>query len=136
MGQAAFVFIKGALGPCGHQGLTSHHHLASGSGMSGCGEPLLAWSSLAGAPLLECFFPEAPLETHEGPLGPLRELYCVGTSACQGYFCKYFVHPVTERTFTKGFLGAKPHAGREHMVSKTASASWSFRTKVGRRTMT
>lgn len=46
------------------------------------------------------------------------------------------LHPVTERTFTKGFLGAKPHAGREHMVSKTASASWSFRTKVGRRTMT
>lgn len=48
----------------------------------------------------------------------------------------HILHPVTERTFTKGFLSAKPHAGQEHMVSKTASASWSFGTKTGRRTMT
>ena len=35
MGQAAFVFIKGALGPCGHQGLTSHpSHSSSRSGVS------------------------------------------------------------------------------------------------------
>lgn len=110
MGQAAFVFIKGALGPCGHQGLTSHHHSASGSGMSGCGEPLLAWSSLAGAPLLECFFPEAPLETHEGPLGPLRELYCVGTSACQGYFCKYFILSLSEQ-LPRASLAPNPMLG-------------------------
>lgn len=35
MGQAASVFIKGALGPCGHQGLTSHlSHSSSRSGAS------------------------------------------------------------------------------------------------------
>lgn len=67
VGQAAFVFIKGALGPYGHQGLSSHPQVSSGPGMSGCWVPSLAWSSLTGAPLPGSLFPE----TCKGPLGPM-----------------------------------------------------------------
>lgn len=55
MGQAAFVFIREALGPCGPQGRTLHPNAHSmDQGCLGCAAamrvPLLAWYSLAGLP--------------------------------------------------------------------------------------
>lgn len=128
MEQAAFVFIRETLGPCGRQGLTSHPSLIQPIGAA-TGVLSLAWFSLVVSPArvlaagpqqgASCAPSSLVPWTHAKALGDLCDSHIVFGSLFAKCVSRYISSPLRVNIY-QGLSGCQTHARQE---CKTASVS-------------